>query len=112
MLFRDGDSGKIYFSIVAGKVSLKLHNRKDIFYAEDVSAHEAMPDYEELIGIEKVGFDEGGFSTEGTKIEFHKVDIESKDTIIEGFYLDTMPVNQLIPYQIKIYIRYETEEES
>ena len=108
MLFKD--SGINYFSLVAGKVSLKLHNRKDIFYAEDVNALEAMPDYEALIGIEKVGFDEGGFSTEGKEIKFHKVELESKDTIIEGFYLDTMPVASLIPYKVNVYVRYEAEE--
>ena len=109
MLFND--KGINYFSLVAGKVSLKLHNRKDIFYAEDINAFEALPDYEALIGIAKVGFDEGGFSTEGKEIKFHKVDMDSKDTIIEGFYLDTMPVNQLIPYRVRIYIQYETEEQ-
>jgi len=108
MLFKD--SGINYFALKAGKVNLKLHNHKDIFYADDVCALEAMPDYEALSGIAKVGFDDGGFSTEGTELIFRKIDIDHKDTIVEGFYLDTMPVDYLIPYEVKIYIRYETEE--
>jgi hypothetical protein len=99
-----------FFAIKAGNVSLKLHNHKDIFYGEDVNAFEAMPDYETLIGIEKVGFDDGSFGTEGTEVIFRNIEIDSKETIIEGFYTDTMPSDFLIPYEVRIYIRYEEEE--
>jgi len=102
--------GKEYFALKAGSISLKLHNPKDIFFAEDVIASEIMPDYETLTGINKIGFDGGSFNTMGNTLEYRKVNIESKETIIEGYYADTMLVNELIPYQIKIYIRYETEQ--
>jgi hypothetical protein len=85
MLFDDNR----YFAVKAGNVSLKLHNHKDIFYCEDVNALEAIPDYETLIGIEKV---------------------DSKETIIEGYYADTMPSDWLKPYEVRIYIRYEEGE--
>jgi hypothetical protein len=101
---------KYYFSLKAGNISLKLHNPKDIFFTEDVIASEIMPDCEALIGINKIGFDGGGFNTMGNALEYRKVNIESKETIIEGYYADTLLVNELIPYQIKIYIRYETEQ--
>lgn len=106
MLFDDPN----FFAVKAGQVSLKLHNHKDIFYCEDVNAFEAMPDYETLIGIAKVGFDDGSFSTQGTELNFRNIEIDSKETIIEGFYTDTMPTDFLIPYEVRIYIRYEEEE--
>jgi len=106
MLFDDDR----YFAVKAGSVSLKLHNHKDIFYGEDVNALEAMPDYENLIGIQKVGFDDGGFSTEGTELSFRKIEVDSKETIIEGYYADTMPSEWLMPYEVRIYIQYEVEE--
>lgn len=106
MLFNDSR----YFSAKAGNVSLKLHNHKDIFYSEDINALEAMPDYETLIGITKFEFDDGGFSTEGTELIFREVELESGETIIEGYYADTMPSDWLFPYQVRVYIRYEEEE--
>jgi len=102
--------GKYYFSLKAGSISLKLHNPKDIFFSEDVIACEMMPDCEALMGINKIGFDGGSFSLQGNPMKYRKVNIESKETILEGYYADTMLVNELIPYQIKIYIRYETEQ--
>jgi hypothetical protein len=106
MLFDDNR----YFAVKAGNVSLKLHNHKDIFYCEDVNALEAIPDYETLIGIEKVGFDDGSFSTQGTELVFRNIEIDSKETIIEGYYADTMPSDWLKPYEVRIYIRYEEGE--
>ena len=107
MLFNDSR----YFAAKAGNVSLKLHNHKDIFYGEDIAALEAMPDYETLIGLTKFEFDDGGFSTEGTELIFREVELESGETIIEGYYADTMPTDWLFPYQVRIYIRYEETEE-
>ena len=66
-----------------------------------------MPSYERLIGIAKPDFDDNSFSTQGTQTTFRKVSIDRKDTIIGGFYQDTMPAPELIPYEVKIYIRYE-----
>ena len=106
MLFDD----QRFFAIKAGSVSLKLHNHKDIFYSDDVNALEAMPDCEGLIGIQKVGFDDGNFSTQGTELNFRKIEVDSKDTIIEGFYKDTIPSDWLKPYEVRIYIQYEVEE--
>lgn len=102
--------GKKYFSLKAGNISLKLHNPRDIFFSDDVLFFEIMPDYETLTGIQKFGFDDGGFSTQGNTINYRNINIESKETIIEGYYADTTLVNDLIPYQLKIYIRYETEQ--
>ncbi len=106
MLFDDNR----YFGVKAGNVSLKLHNHKDIFYGEDINAFEAMPDYETLIGIKKFEFDDKGFSTEGTQTSVRKVELDSKETIIEGYYADTMPSEWLFPYEVRIYIEYEVEE--
>jgi hypothetical protein len=106
MLYND----PTYFAMKAGDITLKLHTDKDLFYAEDVAAYEAMPDYEGLIGIQKIGFDDGGFSTEGTCTSFRDENMDSKETVIEGFYTDTMPLSFFIPYEVRIYIRYEENE--
>jgi hypothetical protein len=98
------------FSVKAGDIKLQLNNPKDIFYSEDVCAFEILPDYERLIGIKRVDFNDGSFGTQGTQLIPLAVEIETKDTIIGGSYKDTMPVKNLIPYQVKIYITYETEE--
>lgn len=97
-------------AVKAGDIKLQLNNRKDIFYAEDVCAFELLPDYEGLTGIQRADFDDGGFGTRGSKLIPLKVEIETKDTIIGGYYKDTMPVQNLFPYQLKIYITYEIEE--
>jgi hypothetical protein len=102
--------GKPYFSLKAGRISLKLHSPKNIFFSDDVMASEIMPNCEALMGIKKIGFDSGNFCTQGQTMEYRNVNIESKETIIDGYYADTMLVNELIPYQVKIYIRYETEQ--
>ena len=89
---------------------MQLNNRKDYFYAEQVCAFESMPDYERLTGIKKFDFDDRGFSTQGTKLEFRKVCIDRKDTLISGIYRDIAQLDMLVPYEVKIYIRYEEEE--
>lgn len=98
------------FSVKAGDIKLRLNNPKNIFYSDDVCAFEILPDYERLIGIKRADFDDGNFGTRGTKIVPLAVDIATKDTIIGGSYKDNMPVRNLFPYQVKIYITYETEE--
>lgn len=98
------------FSVKTGDIKLQLNNPKDIFYSEDVCAFEILPDYEKLIGITRADFNDGSFGTQGTKLIPLVVDIKTKDTIIGGSYKDTMPVENLFPYQVKIYITYETEE--
>ena len=97
------------FSVKAGDLKLRLNNRKNIFYANDVTALEVLPNYEALIGIKRIGIDDGSYATQGTQLNALAVDIEPKDTIIGGSYKDTMPVKNLMPYQVKIYITYETE---
>ena len=98
---------KRMFSLKAGNIRLQVNNRRDYFYADDVCAFEIMPCYERLIGIAKIDFDDNGFSTQGTQTTFRKVCLDRKETIIGGFYQDTMPAPELIPYEVKIYIRYE-----
>jgi hypothetical protein len=98
------------FCIKAGDIRLQLNNRKDYFYADQVCAFESLPDYERLVGIVKFGFDDRNFSTMGTTIEFRETEIDAKDTILSGVYKDIMQLDILVPYQIKIYIRYEVEE--
>lgn len=98
------------FSVKTGDVKLRLNNPKNIFYAEDICAFEILPDYEKLIGIKRADFDDGSFGTRGKKLVPLAVEIETKDTIIGGSYKDTMPVKNLFPYQVKIYITYEIEE--
>ncbi|MHB8260466.1 MAG: hypothetical protein ACYDEC_09365 [Bacteroidia bacterium] len=95
------------FCIKAGDIRMQLNNRKDYFYAEQVACYESLPDYERLIGIQKVGFDDRNFSTRGTTIEFRETEIDVKDTILSGIYKDLMQLDILVPYQVKIYIRYE-----
>ena len=98
------------FSVKTGDLKLRLNNPKNIFYAEDVCAFEILPDYERLIGIKRADFDDGNFGTRGTKLVPLTVDIATKDTIIGGSYKDYMPVKNLFPYKVNIYITYETEE--
>ena len=88
---------------------MQLNNCKDYFLAEQVECFESFPDYEKLIGLKEFGFNDRNFSTQGTKLEFKKVCIDRKDTLISGIYRDTTPIAQLIPYEVKIYIRYEEE---
>ena len=97
------------FSVKAGDLKLRLNNPKDIFYANDVTAFEILPDYEKLIRIDRADFDDGSFGTRGKQLNPLAVDIETKDTIIGGSYKDTMNVKNLMPYQVKIYITYEVE---
>ena len=98
------------FCIKAGDIRLQLNNRKDYFFAQQVECFESFPDYERLTGITKFDFDDRGFSTQGTELTFKKVCIDRKDTIIGGYYADTASITRLIPYEVKIYIRYEEEE--
>ena len=104
------DTKQTLFSVKTGDLKLRLNNPKNIFYAEDVCAFEILPDYEKLIGIIRADFDDGNFGTRGKKLVPLAVDIATKDTIIGGSYQDNMPVKNLFPYQVKIYITYETEE--
>lgn len=97
-------------AVKVGDIKLQLNNRKDIFYAEEVCAFELLPNYEGLTGIQRADFDDGNFGTRGNKLIPLKVEIETKDTIIGGYYKDTMPVPNLFPYQLKVYTTYEIKE--
>lgn len=99
-----------YFSVTVGNIKLRLNNPKNIFYAQEICALELQPDYEELLGIAKVGFDDYGFATRGTELKALNVEIDNKDTIIGGYYKDEIPVTNLFPYRINIYITYEFEQ--
>lgn len=106
----EANAKQTIFSVKAGDIKLRLNNPKNIFYSDDVCAFEILPDYERLIGIKRVDFDDGNFGTRGKKLVPLAVHIATKDTIIGGSYQDNMPVKNLFPYQVKIYITYETEE--
>ena len=99
-----------YFSLKAGDLCLQVNRREDVFHAEDVPLFETMPVYEDLIGIEKNGFAFGSFANNGTKIEMLTVDLSPKDTIISGYYSDTLLKEITTPYKVNIYITYEVEE--
>jgi hypothetical protein len=97
------------FSIKTGKLRLQLNRKEDIFHAEDVSSTDVLPVYENLIGIPKIGFGHGNFYASGVKLEKTKVVIHKQDTIIGGFYEDTV-TQEFSPYEVNIYITYEIEE--
>ena len=107
--FTKATATPLVFSVKSGDLKLRLNNRKNIFYANDVTALEVLPNYEALIGIKRIGIDDGSYATQGKQLNALAVDIEPKDTIIGGSYKDTMPVKNLMPYQVKIYITYEVE---
>lgn len=99
-----------YFSVKAGDLRLQLNRKEDIFHAEDVTTCEVLPNYEALIGIKQIGFINNFFSTIGTKLEKKTVELTPQDTIIGGFYADTLFKVLASPYQVKIYITYKVEE--
>ena len=100
------------FSIKAGDIRLQVNNRKDYFFAQQVETFEALPDYETLIGVETIGFNDKNFSTKGMKTYYKNVCLDRKDTIIRGYYADTMPQQRIFtPYEVNIYLRYEEEPE-
>lgn len=101
---------EVYFSVTVGNIKLRLNNPKNIFYAEEICALELQTDYEGALGIAKVGFDDYGFATRGTELKPLNVEIDNKDTIIGGYYKDEIPVSNLFPYRINIYITYEFEQ--
>jgi hypothetical protein len=93
-----------------GNLKLRVNKREDIFHAEDLPLFEFFPSYEDLIGIEKIGFAFGSFATDGTKIGKLSINLEPQNTIISGFLEDTTMKEGTAPYKVKIYITYETEE--
>ena len=96
------------FSLKTGNLRLQLNRKDDIFHSEDVSSMDVLPVYEDLIGIPKIGFGHGQFYASGVKLEKMTVDINRQDTIIGGFYEDTL--QEFSPYEVNIYITYEVEE--
>lgn len=98
-----------YFSIKSGDLRLQVNRKEDIFHAQEVNFLEVLPDYEKLIGINSVGFKNGLFHTIGTRLDDQPVELTAKDTIISGFYADQLFKEIKTPYQINIYITYETE---
>lgn len=96
------------FSLKTGNLRLQLNRKDDIFHSEDVSNMDVLPVYENLIGIPKIGFGHGKFYTSGVKLKKMAVDIDKVDTIIGGFYEDTL--QGFSPYEVNIYITYEVEE--
>lgn len=94
------------FSLKTGNLRLRLNRREDIFHAEDISNTDVLPVYENLIGIPFIGFGKGKFYRSGVPLEAMKVDIKRQDTIIEGFYEDTVQ-GEFSPYEVNIYITYE-----
>jgi hypothetical protein len=105
------DNKPKYFSIKAGDLKLQLNRKDDIFHAEDVAVFEVLPDYEALIGIKSVGFKNNFFSTAGTRLEKKTVELTQRDTIIGGYYADTLFKELAVPYKVKIYITYTVEEQ-
>lgn len=104
------DRKQKYFSIKAGDLKLQLNRKEDIFHADDISINEVLPNYEALIGIKQIGFKNNFFSTIGSKLEKKTVELTPQDTIIGGYYNDTLFKEVTLPYQVKIYITYEVEE--
>ena len=95
-------------SLKTGNLRLQLNRKDDIFHSEDVSSSDVLPVYEDLIRIPKIGFGHGKFYASGIKAEKLAVDIKRQDTIIGGFYEDTLQA--FSPYEVNIYITYEVEE--
>lgn len=91
-----------------GNLRLQLNRKDNVFHAEDLSSTELLPVYEYLIGIPAIGFGHGRFYQSGVKFEKLAVHIATQDTIIGGFYEDTLSL--FSPYYVKIYITYEVEE--
>ena len=96
------------FSLKTGNLRLQLNRKDDIFHSEDVSSTDVLPVYEDLIRILKIGFGHGKFYASGVQLEKMMVDINRQDTIIGGFYEDTL--QEFSPYEVNIYITYEVEE--
>lgn len=96
-------------SLKTGNLRLKLHRKDDIFHAEDVSNSDVLPVYENLINIPTIGFGQGTFYRSGFKSETMAVELSKHDTIINGFYEDTIPQNEFATYEVNIYISYELE---
>ena len=96
------------YSLKTGNLSLQLNRKDDVFHSEDVISSDVLPVYEKLIGIPTIGFGHGKFYRSGAKLEKQNVHIYTQDTIIEGFYEDSAQTAS--PYEVNIYIIYETEE--
>jgi hypothetical protein len=105
------DNKPKYFSIKAGDLRLQLNRKGDIFHAEDVAVFEVLPNYEAFIGIKQVGFKNNFFSTVGTRLEKKTIELSPKDTIIGGFYADTLFKEMAVAYKVKIYITYTVDQE-
>lgn len=91
-----------------GTLRLRLNRKEDIFHAEELSSIGVLPVYEQLIGIPKIGFGHGNFYRSGVRFEALRIDIEKKDTVVEGFFEDSSAGT--FPYEINIYLTYEIEE--
>lgn len=104
------DMKQKYFSIKAGDIRLQVNRKEDIFFADDVPLLDLLPSYEDLIGIQKIGFGFGAYYRSGTKLEKQTVALDVEDTIISGFYADTLFKEFSRPYKVNIYITYEIEE--
>ncbi len=95
-------------SLKTGNLRLQLHRKEDVFHSEDISSTELLPVYETFIGIPFIGFGQGTFYASGAKPESQIVEIDAKDTIVGGFYEDSL--NIFNPYEVRIHIIYEIEE--
>lgn len=91
-----------------GSIRLRLNRNEDIFHAEELSNIGVLPIYENLIGIPKIGFGQGNFYRSGVRFEALRIDLEKKDTIVEGFFEDSCIGT--FPYEVNIYLTYEIEE--
>lgn len=100
-----GMSVAIPLFLKTGNLRLQLNRKDNIFHAEDLSSTELLPAYEYLIGIPVIGFGNGRFYKSGVKFKKLDVHIATQDTIINGFYEDTLSMFSL--YNVKIYLTYE-----
>jgi hypothetical protein len=98
------------FTIKAGNIKLQLNNKKNIFYTEDLCAYQVSNSSEKLMGMQALGYEDSSFGVGAINTIPKAVKINREDTIIKGYYKDTMKVKQLFPYQVNIYITYEFEE--
>lgn len=99
-----------YFSIKTGDLRLQVNRRENIFHAEDIPLLEILPSYEDLIGITKIGFGSGLPTIDFKKIEKLKLDLKREDTVINGYYADTLFTEFTNNYKVNIYISYQVEE--
>jgi hypothetical protein len=103
--------GKDKFTSKAGNLRLQLNDKADIFHAEDLGILEGIQDYSDLIGIRNPAlFRQNNFMGKAIINRMHKLNIEPKGTVINGFYEDTLPNDLPSKYTLKIYINYEAKE--